>query len=165
MFFAMMTAAMMGTGAEDVDKSVYQLVKDGKVASLSSDYKGTPFGSLMPYAVDDDGRPIIYISTLAVHTKNLNKNPKASVMITKVDEKDVFNSARITLAGKMVKVSEKEAEAVGKVFFAKFKDAKRLSEFHDFNFYRLEIDRIYYIGGFGDIQWIDPADYKKGFPK
>ena len=157
--------AALAIGADEKDPLV-ELTKGGKVASLSSDYKGTPFGSLMPYALDGEGNPIIYISTLATHTKNLTKNPACSVMVTKVDEDDLFNSARVTFLGKMKKVTDKdEIEKTKKLFFARHKKAEELDQFHDFAFYKLDIEKIYYIGGFGDIQWVEPKDYKKGFKK
>lgn len=162
---AFMMAAALALGAGEKDPLV-ELAKGGKVASLSSDYKGTPFGSLMPYALDEEGNPLIYVSTLAVHTKNLTKNPKCSVMVTKVDDDDLFNSARVTFVGKMTKLTDKdEVEKAKKVFYGKHKKAEKLDQFHDFAFYKLEIEKIYYIGGFGDIQWVEPKDYKKGFSK
>lgn len=164
MVSTIMMAAALALGAGD--DPLVELAKGGKVAALSSDYKGTPFGSLMPYALDDEGNPLIYISTLAVHTKNLTKNPACSVMVSKVDDDDLFNSARVTFVGKMKKVTGKDdVEKAKKAFFAKHKKAEELAKFHDFDFYKLEIERIYYIGGFGDIQWVDPKDYKKGFSK
>lgn len=158
----MMCIAMM---TAEVDSDAIALAKDGKVACLSTDYKGTPFGSLAPYALDDKGNPVIYLSTLAVHTKNIEKKAECSVMVTKVDDSDLFNSARITLVGKMVKVPKEEKEKIAKAFFAKHEKAKEFAKFHDFDFYRMEIGKIYYIGGFGDIQWIDPKDYQQAFKK
>lgn len=136
------------------------LVKETKIAVLSSDYKGTPFGSLTPYALDDNGNPIIYVSDLAVHTSNINKNPKSSITISKIDTDNVFNSARITILGKMKKVDN---ENIKKTYFAKYKEAESFARFADFSFYVMEIESIYYVGGFGDINWIDVDDYRKAF--
>jgi len=147
------------------DDAMYDLVKTGKVAALSSDFKGTPFGSLMPYALDAKGNPIIYISDLAVHTKNLNKNPACSLMVSKVKDDDIFNSQRITFVGKMKRVPKEDVEAVKKIFYGKFKEAEDYAELHDFGFYRMEISTIFYIGGFGDINWVKTEDYQKGFGK
>jgi hypothetical protein len=160
-----MIGLLMGLvlAAADKNKDVYDLAKEGKVSSLSTDYKGTPFGSLVPYALDAKGNPIIYISGLATHTKNLEKTPECSVMVCREDADDVFNSARVTFLGKMQVVPEKEQEAVAKVFFAKFPQAKNFAELHDFAFYRMEITKIYYIGGFGVIRWIDAKDYHEGY--
>lgn len=139
------------------------LVKEGKVATLCTDYKGTPFGSLAPYALDENGDPLFYLSTLAVHTKNVQKNEKVSVMVAKVDKDDLFNSARVTFVGKLKKVPKDDVEKAKKAFFARHERAKGFGKFHDFDLYRVEIDKIYYIGGFGDIQWVEPKDYRKAF--
>lgn len=144
------------------DSKAISLIKDGKVATLSTDYKGCPFGSLTPYALDGEGRPIVYLSSLAIHTKNIGEKPDCSIMVAKVGD-DLFNSARITLIGKMVKVvGDKDLE---KEFFSKHADAKEFSKYHDFHFYRLEVRKIYYVGGFGDIQWIRLKDYQAAFKK
>lgn len=155
---AMMVALAMG---QVEHKDVVELAKTEKVAALSTDYKGTPFGSLMPYALDDDGNPIIYISTMATHTKNLKKNEASSVMVSRVKDDDLFNSQRVTFVGKMKEVPKEDVEKVSKVFFGRFKEAEKFSAFHDFKFYRLEIEKIYYIGGFGDIRWVDPKEYRE----
>lgn len=138
------------------------LVKENKIAVLSSDYKGTPFGSLTPYALDEGGNPIIYVSDLAVHTTNINKNSKASITISKIDEENIFNSARITLLGKMKKTND---EKIVKIYYDKYKQAESFSQFADFSFYVMEIESIYYVGGFGDINWIDIEEYRKQFIK
>lgn len=133
------------------------LAKTGDVATLCTDYNGTPFGSLAPYALDKDYNPVIFISDLAVHTKNLTKNSASSMMVMKVDKDNVFNSKRITFVGKMVKVEK--LEEVSEIFFTKHKQAKDYAEL-DFTFYRMEISKIYYIGTFGDIRWVDVKDYR-----
>jgi len=138
------------------------LVRQGTMASLSTDYKGTPFGSLVPYGVDAEGRPYIFVSTLSVHTKNILKNSKASIMVYKEDKDDPFNSQRVTFVGKMVKITDaKEREALNTAYLKKYPAAKAFNDFGDFHYYRLEIERIHYIGGFGDIQWVEWKDYKK----
>lgn len=157
--------AFSSANNDDVDKALIDLVKGGTIVTLSSDYKGTPFGTPAPYAIDSEGRPVLFLSNLAIHTKNIVKNPKCSVMVLKEDKEDPFNSARVTFVGKMVKVSDKERAEYKKLFLAKQKAAEDFIDFGDFNFYRLEIESIFYVGGFGDIQWIDPKDYVKGIKK
>lgn len=145
---------------------MYDLVKNEKVATLSSSYKGTPFGSLIVYAIDTDGIPFIFISDLAQHTKNLTKQPKCSLMVSKIDKEDVSNSARITFAGKMKKVTdEKEWKRLREIYLKANPNSETFIDFGDFNFYKLDVKEIQYIGGFGDINWVDPKDYVKGYKK
>lgn len=143
------------------DKKMFDLVEKTKSASLSTvrPEDDIPFTSFVPFALDK-GTPIIFISELAVHTKNLDKNSKCSLMVVKVDKKDLMNSQRITFIGKMKKVDDKEVKELKKLYLERFPDAEYLMELEDFSFYRMEIDKIYYIGGFGEIEWIKAEDYK-----
>lgn len=138
---------------------VCEMVKESKVAAFSTDYKGTPFGSLVGYQIDLEGKPYIFVSGLSVHVKNIKKNPKASIMVFKEDKDDVFNSQRITFVGKMVKVEN--PEDLKKAYLEKYPTAELFATFGDFDFYRLEIEKIHCIKGFGEIEWIEPKDWVK----
>lgn len=162
MFLALLMSTCL-VGAEP--DPTYDLVNKSKLASLSTMYQGKPFGSLVAYAVDDKGSPILFISDLAIHTKNLNKDGSCSVMISEADKENVFNSRRVTLIGKMVKVARKDAKAIQKAYLKKYEDAEGLLQLEDFNFYKMEVEKVYWVGGFGDIDWIDLKDYQKLFKK
>lgn len=140
---------------------MYKLVEKSKTAALGSMQKDMPFISLVPYAIDKKGNPIIYVSSLAVHTKNLQKSPNCSLMVSRENKEDVFNSQRLTFLGRMEKVPEKEIEEVKKAYLEKYPDQEYLLELEDFAFYRMTITKIYYVGGFGDINWIELKDYLK----
>ena len=148
------------------------LIREGKIASLATMYssmatKGEnyPYTSLVPYIVDKEGRPIVFISDLAMHTKNLKRNSKCSLMVSKINEDDIFNSARVTLIGTMEKVPEKEIEEIKKIYFEKYPVSKDLLDMWDFSFYRMEVEHIHYIGGFGDINWYQKDQIKKIWEK
>src|ERR1700742_1112371 len=67
------------------------LMHSGRIGSLSSQSRkqpGFPFGSMMPYGLDDEGRPIFLISTMAMNTKNLQADPRASLFVTEPDTSD-----------------------------------------------------------------------------
>lgn len=156
----LLISALLFGGAVD---PMHNLVTKAKAGVLSSDYKGTPFGSFMPYVLDKEGTPIIFVSDLARHTQNINTNPKCSLIVHKLISKDIFNSPRITLIGKMVKISDKERKAIAKDYLKVHSGAEDFIDFADFNFYRLEISSIYWVGQFGDIQEVEVADYRKLF--
>lgn len=162
MFLALIASMVM---TMTTDEPMHTLVREVKIASLSTDYKGTPFGSLVAYSVDSKGRPYIFVSDMAVHTKNIKKNSKVSLMIYKEDKEDLFNSARITFVGKMVKVDDKEREVLKKEYLERHPSAEQFIDFGDFNFYRLEAERIHCIGGFGDIGWLEPGEWSKSWQK
>lgn len=139
------------------------LAKNSQTGVLSTDYKGMPFGSVTPYVLDSEGKPILFLSNLAIHTDNINKNSVASLTVSKIDD-DPFNSQRVTWVGKIVKISGKERDIARQLFLDKYKDkAKDIIDFQDFDFYRIDYHRIYHIGGFGNIGWLDLDDYRKAF--
>lgn len=141
---------------------VAKLVKDSNVATVATIYeKKMPFGSLMPYAIDDKGNLIVLISTLAVHTDNIDAHKESSFTISKIDKDNVFNSARVCLMGDTTQVPDNEAEAVKKLFIKRFPKAAFWADFEDFAFYRIDVKEIFYVGGFGNIHWVDLEDYRK----
>ena len=72
----------------------------GSLSTLSRKQPGFPFGSLMPYGLDDEGRPIFLISTMAMHTQNLQADPRASLFVTEPDTSgDPLGSSRVALIG------------------------------------------------------------------
>lgn len=129
------------------------LVKSQETGVLSTNFEDSyPFGSLVPYALDEKGNPIIYVSDLAIHTDNLKKYSKCTLTVSKINGQDVFNSSRATILAEANKVDAKE---VSEIYFKKFPDAKKFAKMHDFSFYRLEVQKTYFVGGFGNIGWVE----------
>src|ERR1700745_1320498 len=85
----------------------------GGLATLSRKQAGFPFGSVMPYGLDKHGCPIFLISTMAMHTQNLQADPRASLLVTQPDASgDPLGASRVTLVGNVLPVPEGEvAEA------------------------------------------------------
>jgi putative heme iron utilization protein len=156
-------ATIFAAGGPATNGPMHKLISHSQAGVLSSDFKGTPFGSFMPYILDKKGNPVVFVSDLARHTENIKANPKCSFTVHKLIRTDVFNSPRITLSGKMVKVSDKERKALSAVYLKAHPGAKEFIEFEDFNFYRLEVEGIYWVGQFGDIQDVELEDYRKLF--
>jgi hypothetical protein len=100
------------TFAERARTLVY-LGRMGSLSTLSRKQPGFPFGSVMPYGLDDHGRPIFLISTMAMHTQNLQAAPHASLLVTEHDtEGEPLGASRVTLLGNVLPVPEPElAEA------------------------------------------------------
>ena len=79
----------------------------GSLSTLSRKQPGFPFGSVMPYGLDDRGRPIFLISTMAMHTQNLRADPRASLLVTRDDASgDPLGAARVTLIGNVLPIPE-----------------------------------------------------------
>src|SRR6476660_6546749 len=79
-------------------RTLMYLGRIGSLSTLSRKQPGFPFGSVMPYGLDDRGRPIFLISTMAMHTQNLQADPRASLLVTQDDaEGDPLGASRVTL--------------------------------------------------------------------
>src|SRR6266566_626592 len=66
-------------------RTLMYLGRIGSLSTLSRKQPGFPFGSVMPYGLDDHGRPIFLISTMAMHTQNLQADARASLLVTQDD--------------------------------------------------------------------------------
>ncbi len=113
----------------------------------------------MPYAVDDAGRPVIFVSSMAMHTQNLYDDMRASLLVMQPDVSgDPLAAARITLVGTMV---DAEAEEVRDLYVARHENSRHWQDFADFAYYRLEVAAAYFIGGFGVMGWISAEEYAR----
>ncbi len=117
---------------------------------------------MMPYAADRLGRPIFFISSMAMHTHNLRQDSRASLLITQPDVSgDPLGSARLTLVGE---AKEVPAAEVSELYLARYENAKFWQEYSDFAYYRLDVSGAYFIGGFGVMGWIAAEDYASAQP-
>jgi putative heme iron utilization protein len=134
----------------------------GSLSTLSRKQPGFPFGSLMPYGLDSQGRPIFLISTMAMHTQNLQADPRASLFVTEPDASgDPLGSSRVTLIGSALRIPEPELPNARAVYLTGYPDSKYWVDFEDFFFYRLDVIDVYYVGGFGVMGWVAASDYSR----
>src|ERR1022692_1585118 len=134
----------------------------GSLSTHSQKFPGFPFGSMMPYAADDLGRPIFFISSMAMHTQNLRQDPHASLLIVQPDVTgDPLGAARLTLLGA---VTEVPAAEVRELYLSRYENAKYWQDYADFAYYRLEVSGVYFIGGFGVMGWVSADDYGNALP-
>src|SRR3974390_2596005 len=149
-------------------ESARTLMQSGRIGSLSTlsrKQPGFPFGSLMPYPLDDQGRPIFLVSTMAMHTQNLQADPRASLFVTEPDASgDPLGSSRVTLIGNVVRMPERELAAARTVYLAVSPDSKYWVDFDDFFFYRMDVLDVYYVGGFGVMGWVVASEYSEARP-
>jgi putative heme iron utilization protein len=144
------------------------LVYIGRIGSLSTWSRrqpGFPFGSVMPYGLDDRGRPIFLISTMAMHTQNLHQDARASLLVTQPDSSgDPLGASRVTLLGNVAAVEQAEVTEVRKLYLARHANSKYWVDFKDFSFYRMEVVDVYFVGGFGVMGWIPVSEYEVAPP-
>ena len=116
----------------------------------------------MPYALDAQGRPIFLVSTMAMHTQNLQADPRASLFVTEPGASgDPLGSSRVTLIGNVVKIPEPDLAAARTLYLTRYPDSKYWVDFDDFSFYRMEVLDVYYVGGFGVMGWVAASDYSQ----
>src|SRR5436305_3844810 len=152
------------TFAERARTLVY-LGRVGSLSTLSRRQPGFPFGSVMPYGLDDHGRPIFLISTMAMHTQNLQADPRASLLITQPDASgDPLGASRVTLLGKVSLIPQPEVPEARKLYLARYANSKMWVDFEDFGFYRMEVVDVYYVGGFGVMGWLSASEYGAARP-
>ncbi|HVS27035.1 MAG TPA: DUF2470 domain-containing protein [Burkholderiales bacterium] len=130
--------------------------RHGVLTTLSKKLKGHPFGSVVPYLLDHQGRPLILISTLAEHTKNIDHDGRVSLLVHEPGA-NVQAEARATLIGDCARVADQEAAKPR--YLRYFPNAESYFATHDFFFYGIEPKTVRYIGGFGEIHWISKESF------
>lgn len=143
------------------------LVHLARLGTLATVLKrtGYPFASLAPYALDQGGRPLFFFSALAMHTQNLLVDERASLFVAQPPEgDDALAAARVTLLGRVTRVPEAERSAVRDAYLARHEAAAQWIDFEDFAFYRMEVEELYYVGGFGAMGWVSGGEYSRATP-
>ena len=143
----------------------------GVMSTHSNDVPGYPFGSVMPYCLDGEGRPAILIANIAQHAKNIKQNPKVSLIVRQSNIDDVHLGGRITWIGDAQLIEDSEEEAlIAERYFSYFPASRSYRTIkgdqanHNFRFYRINFVRGRFIGGFGNIFWVKPALFLKKNP-
>jgi putative heme iron utilization protein len=132
----------------------------GVLSTISLDVPGYPFGSVAPYCADRRGRPVIYISAIAQHTRNILANSKVSLTVVESNESaDVQASGRVTCIANATPLESAAADDAASRYFRYFPSAMQYQGTHDFAFFGLEPVRVRYIGGFGQIYWVAPEGF------
>ena len=131
--------------------------RHGVLSTLSKKFAGYPFGSVVPCVTDHAARPVILISGLAEHTKNIAADARVSLLVRDADS-DPQEGARLTLIGD-ARPAGADGSALQTRYLRFFPAAERLLALGDFAFFHVEPMTLRYIGGFGAIHWITAASY------
>ena len=146
-------------------RTLLHLGRAGTLATLSRRHPGHPFASIMPYAVDDAGRPLLLISTMAMHTQNLQGDPRASLLVAQPDwAGDPLAAGRVTLMGEARPVPEADRAAARARYLARHENARYWVDFDDFAFWRLDVADVYFVGGFAAMDWVEAPAYATAQP-
>jgi hypothetical protein len=141
-------------------RTLAYLGRTGTLATLSRRHPGHPFASLMPHALDAGGRPLFLISTMAMHTQNLEADARSSLLVSQPDwSGDPLAAGRLTLMGAAERLPSGEVAAARAAYLARHERARYWVDFDDFAFWRLEVLDVYMVGGFAAMDWVSAPDY------
>lgn len=137
---------------------------DGALSTLAVDPPGHPFGSVVTYALSEDGAPLLLLSTMAEHARNLAADPRASLLVTAAGSGTGRLAAeRATLVGTVTAVRADRHEAAVERYLATHPDAF-WARFPDFGVHRLEVDQVRYVRGFGEMSWVSGDEHRAADP-
>src|SRR5882724_9344444 len=145
--------------AAKVARSLLRRSRQGALATLMAAGSGDPYCSLVAVASHADGSPILLISRLALHTKNLLADSRVSLMLDERAEGDPLEGARIMLAGRAEEAAGGDAEILRRRYLSAHPSAEAFVEFKDFSFFRIEPSGAHLVAGFGRIVDLKPEQF------
>ena len=136
----------------------------GTLCTLSREPEGFPYGSFVTFGMDG-GDPVFLVSVLAEHTKNLQGEPKCSLLVAETGDGDPLARGRVTLVGTCERLEEEAAIASAREAFLEANpNASYYVDFKDFSFWKLGVESVRYIGGYGRMSWVDCKDWRESEP-
>ncbi|MDA1325688.1 MAG: DUF2470 domain-containing protein [Proteobacteria bacterium] len=154
-----MTASEHMPGAQELGAQARALVRSRDRGALATAMKddGWPYASLVMVACDAAGNPLLMISELAEHTQNILSEDRVGLLIDGTSGLDnPLTGARVSLMGRAAKTTDKNHRAR---YIARHPDAALYAGFADFALYRLDVERVHVVAGFGDIHWVEKSAY------
>jgi putative heme iron utilization protein len=139
-------------------RSLLRRSRQGALATLMAG-SGDPYCSLVNVASHPDGSPILLISRLALHTRNLLGDARVSLMLDERAEGDPLEGARIMLAGRAEQAADPDLEMVRRRYLSAHPSAEAFVNFADFSFFRIRPSGTHLVAGFGRIVDLKPEQF------
>jgi putative heme iron utilization protein len=139
-----------------------QIVRASRKAALATldGETGAPFASLVAVATGFDGTPVTLMSTLARHTKNIDRDPRASLLFEHAEQApkddDILAAGRVTIMGRLEKSGDADLR---RRFLARHLSSAEYASFADFSFYALRVESAHFVGGFGRIMTMPASTF------
>lgn len=129
----------------------------GVLSTLSQTMPGYPYGSFIDYVTDHQGRPVMLISALAEHTRNIHHQPHVSLA---VHDPGSLSEARprMALLGEARLLGPDDGHHIRERYLRLFPESAEYLAL-DFAFYRIDPQRIRFIQGFAKATWVSPGDF------
>lgn len=151
----MSTATRSGDGRGQATRALIRQAWNATLATIEAE-GGHPYGSLVAIAAEPDGSPLLLLSGLAVHTKNIQSDPRVSLMIDGTGGgRAALRGARVTLVGLL---SPTQSGTARRRYLARHPDAVRYIDFGDFGLYTLDVSWAHLVAGFGRIERLRRED-------
>lgn len=146
-------------------RTLVEACEQGFLATICRDPQGFPFGSVVKHAVQSDGAVLLCLSDLAEHSKNLLLDRRSSLMCVEPLEPgaDPLAAGRVTLVGPVDRLSGADEVDARAAYLRTFPGAY-FADFDDFHMYRLDVESIRYVGGFGKMSWVRASDFLSASP-
>ena len=140
-------------------RTLVAAANSGALASLSED--GSPWASIVAFGATSAGEPVLVVSTMAEHGRNLAREPRCSIAIAEPvpDGEDPLDRARITLAGHVIVPEGEEADSALEAHAERYPFARGYATYADFTTYVLRVERVRWVGGFARMSTVEAADY------
>src|SRR6266508_5391260 len=148
---------MQPTAEFDPKQAAKKLMREARGGALATLMAGSgdPYCSLVNVASAADGAPLLLISQLAVHTKNIAADPRISLMLDERKEGDPLQGARVMLMGTTAATDDAD---VRRRYLLRQPEAEMFADFPDFAFYRMTLKRAHLVAGFGRIVDLAPQE-------
>lgn len=152
---------MTGGGHGRAARDLLARCQSGVLCTAHAEAQGWPFGSIVPYVLLATFDPVVWLSDIAEHTRNLRADPRASLFVA-----DPAAAARPQAGGRacvMVRAhvaAEAQRMAAETAYFGRFPEAAAMRSMHGFAFFVLAVERVRWIAGFGEMGWIDRGGWR-----
>ncbi len=143
--------------AFDAKLAAKKLLREGRSGALATLMagKGDPYCSLVNVATDASGAPLMLLSTLAIHTKNMLADNRVSLMLDERKAGDPLEGARVMLMGTAARTDRGDVRTA---YLRRQTEAEQFVNFADFLFFKMDVLRVHLVAGFGRIVDLAPQD-------
>jgi len=149
----------------ELGRTILQRSRFGTLSTLAARHGGAPYGSIVECLVDGDGGPVLFLSGLAAHTRNLLADPRASLLVTdRLRPDQPLADGRVSLVGRVEALPGADREAWAARLVDVHPGSARYVGFSDFNFYKLVVDEARFIAGFGRMTWTSSDEWAAAAP-
>lgn len=146
---------MAETASDVLARRLIRAARTATLATRLAESDGAPYASLVQAATDHQGAPLLLLSTLALHTRNLQADPRVALLFDgTAGLEEPLTGPRLSVLGRATITSH---PAPRRRYLARHPGAAGYADFRDFAFYRIVVERAHLVAGFGRIEWVEAA--------